>query len=137
MSERGFFDTNILIYTDDKREPRKRNLCLTLLAHHQKTRSGAISLQVLQEYYAVVTRKMHVDPELARYKVSLFAHMDVMRPDVPDLIAAIDNHCLHKISFWDGLILQAAEAMQCRILYSENFQAKRSYNGIRIVNPFL
>jgi predicted nucleic acid-binding protein len=56
MSGRSFFDTNILVYADDKAAPAKQRRDLELLATHRRARTGVLSLQVLQEYFVTVTR---------------------------------------------------------------------------------
>jgi len=95
-----------------------------------------VSLQVLQEYFVTVTRKLSVDAAIARRKVELLAEFDVATPEVGDVLAAIDLHRLHVFSFWDALILRAAKQAGCRVLLSEDMQAAREIDGIAIVNPF-
>jgi len=136
MSARSFFDTNLLVYADDKATPAKQRRALDLVAEHRRAATGVVSLQVLQEYFVTVTRKLHVDPSIARRKVELLAEFDVAAPQVADILAAIDLHRLHGFSFWDALVLQAAKQAGCSILFSEDFQAAREINGLRIVNPF-
>ena len=136
MSDRSFFDTNILIYTDDKATPAKQRRALELVAEHRRARTGVVSLQVLQEYFVTVTRKLHVDPHIARRKVELLAEFDVAAPDVADIVAAIDLHRLHRFSFWDALTLRAAKEAGCSVLFSEDMQDTREMDGLQIVNPF-
>ena len=83
-----------------------------------------------------VTRKLHVDPRIARRKVELLAELNVATPEVGDILAAIDLHRLHGISFWDALILRSAQQPGCRVLLSEDFQGGREIDGIQVVNPF-
>ena len=92
-------------------------------------------MQVLQEYFVTVTRKLQVDARIARRKVELLAEFDVAAPDIPDILAAIDLHRLHGFSFWDALILRSAKQAGCRVLLSEDLQV-REVDGVRIVNPF-
>ena len=136
MSDRSFFDTNILIYADDKATPAKQRRALELVAEHRRARTGVVSLQVLQEYFVTVTRKLHVDPRIARRKVELLAEFDVAAPDVADILAAIDLHRLDRFSFWDALILRAAKEAGCSVLFSEDIQDTREIDGLQIVNPF-
>ena len=136
MSARSFFDTNVLVYADDKSAPAKQHRALELVAEHRRTGSGVVSLQVLQEYFVTITRKLHVDARVARRKVELLAEFDVAAPDVGDILAAIDLHRLHGFSFWDALVLRAAKQAGCSFLLSEDFQDAREVDGIRIVNPF-
>jgi predicted nucleic acid-binding protein len=137
MSARSFFDTNVLVYTDDKSTPAKQRRALELMAEHRRARTGVVSLQVLQEYFVTVTRKLRVDAGIARRKVELIAEFDVATPEVNDVLAAIDLHRLHGFSFWDALVLHAAMQAGCSLLYSEDMQAAREVDGLRIVNPFL
>ena len=135
MSARSFFDTNILIYADDKATPTKQRRALALVEEHRRASTGVVSLQVLQEYFVTITRKLGVDPRIARRKVELLAEFDVAAPGIGDILAAIDLHRLHGFSFWDALILQAAKQAGCTVLLSEDLEM-REINGIRIVNPF-
>jgi len=137
MSARSFFDTNVLVYADDKAAPAKQRRALDLVAEHRRAGSGVVSLQVLQEYFVTVTRKLHVDPRIARRKVELLAEFDVAAPEVADILAAIDLHRLHGFSFWDALVLLAAKQSGCRVIFSEDMREAREIDGLQIVNPFL
>jgi predicted nucleic acid-binding protein len=134
---RSFFDTNVLIYADDKANPTKQSRAVDLVIEHRRSRTGVLSLQVLQEYFVTVTRKLQVEAALARRKVELLAEFDVATPDVSDVLAAIDLHRLHGFTFWDSLILQSAKQAGCKVLFTEDMQHTREIDGVRIVNPFL
>ncbi len=136
MSARSFLDTNVLVYADDKAEPGKQRRALALIAEHRRARTGVVSLQVLQEYFVTVTRKLHVDARVARRKVELLSELDVATTAVSDILAAIDLHRLYGFSFWDAMILRAAKQTGCRVLLSENFQDVREIDGLAIENPF-
>jgi len=136
MSARSFLDTNVLVYTDDKGAPAKQRTALELVAGHRRAGSGVVSLLVLQEYFVTVTRKLKVDPRIARRKVELLAEFDVASPEVADILAAIDLHRLHGLSFWDALVLRSAKQAGCSVLLSEDMQDRREIDGVRIVNPF-
>lgn len=135
MNARSFFDTNVLVYADDGAAPAKQRQALDLLTEHRRTRTGVVSLQVLQEYFVTVTKKLRVEAAVARRKVELLAEMDVASHDVSDILAAIDLHRIHKLSFWDALIVRTAKQSGCRVLFSEDMQA-REVGGILVVNPF-
>jgi predicted nucleic acid-binding protein len=136
MRARTFFDTNVLVYADDKAAPAKQRRALDLIAELRRARTGDVSLQVLQEYFVTVTRKLHLDPRIARRKVELIAEFDVVFPEVADILAAIDLHRLHGVSFWHALVLRAAKQAGCSILLSEDMQGNREIDGVQIVNPF-
>ena len=136
MSGLAFFDTNVLIYADDASNPEKQAVAIRLFAEHHRLNSAVISLQVTQEYFAAVTRKLGVDVEIAQRKVELLAKGKVVRFSERDVIAAIELHRLSHISFWDAMIVHAARLSGARILYSEDLQAGSTLAGVRVINPF-
>jgi predicted nucleic acid-binding protein len=136
MSARSFFDTNVLVYTDDHDAPEKQARALELVEEARLGGWGVLSTQVLQEYFAAATRKLGVSSVIARRKVELFARFDLAILDLSDVLGAIDLHRLHGIGFWNGLIVQAARRTSCAVLLSENLQAGRRIDGLEIRNPF-
>ncbi len=136
MSARNFLDTNVLVYTDDHDDPRKHELALSLVERCRVDQSGVLSTQILQEYFVSATRKLSVPVEIARRKLQLFSRFSVVKIDVPDLLAAVDLHRLRSISFWDALIVRAAQESGCALLYTEDLQDGWNVNGLRVVNPF-
>src|SRR6185312_10055374 len=137
MDARSFLDTNILVYADDKSAPLKQKQAIDLVARHRRAGTGVVSMQVLQEYFVTVTRKLGVDAKIARRKVELLAEFDVAAPDVADILAAIDLHRLHGFSFWDSLIIRSAKQAGCSVLLTEDMQDTREVDGLRIINPFV
>ena len=133
---RTFLDTNVLVYSDDPRDPVKQEKALGLIEDHLRRREGVVSLQVLQEYFVSATSKLKLDSELARQRVEVFAKFHVAAPTVTDILAAIDLHRLHRISYWDALILRSAKQSGCRIVLSEDMQHNRAIDGVTILNPF-
>jgi predicted nucleic acid-binding protein len=132
----AFFDTNILVYTDDSSSPAKQMQADALFTEHFERGSVVLSLQVLQEYYATVTRKLGIAPQLAQRRVEIFAFANIVRFEISDVIAAIELHRLTQISFWDALIVHAARVGGAAVLYSEDFQPGSVLGGVRVVNPF-
>jgi len=104
---------------------------------HLRLRTGVVSLQVLQEYFVSATGKLKLNAELAKRRVEVFAKFQVAEPTVEDVLAAIDLHRLHGVSYWDALILRMAKQAGCRVLLSEDMQHGREIDGLKIVNPFL
>lgn len=134
---RRFLDTNVLVYADDLDAGDKRERAQTLLAEILAAGDGVLSTQVLQEFYSISTRKLGVDPTIARRKVELLAEMDLVRIDLDLILAAIDLSRLHSFSFWDGLIVRAAATAGCGVLLTEDLQHGQIVDGVRIENPFL
>lgn len=136
MTGRYFVDSNVLVYADDRSAGPKRERARELIREVMRTRKGVLSLQVLQEYFAVATRKLGISAAAARRRVELLGGLDVVILRVEDLLAAIDLHRLHGFSIWDALVVRAALNAGCRILYSEDFQEGRRIDGLQVVNPF-
>ena len=137
MTERSFIDTNVLVCTDDQDAPEKQRIALDLIERLLADASAVLSTQVLQEYCAAATRKLGVDPALARRKVELFSRLDTVQVGTSLILAAIDLHRLHRLSFWDALVVRAALDAGCAVLYTEDLAADQRIEGLRIVNPFL
>jgi predicted nucleic acid-binding protein len=95
-----------------------------------------VSLQVLEEYFAISTRKLGVDAAIARRKVELFSQLAMVATRLEDVLAAIDLHRLHQFSFWDALVIHSALQAGCSRLYSEDLQHGRRVDGVEVVNPF-
>ena len=134
---RSFFNTNVLVYSDDPRDPAKQATAIDLVLDHLRQRTGVVSLQVLQEYFVSATGKLKLNAELAKRRVEFFARFHVVEPNVGDILAAIDLHRLHGISLWDALIVRAASKSGCQVLLTEDMQHGQVFDGVRIVNPFL
>ncbi len=137
MSGRSFFDTNILIYADDADAGAKQKKAQALLSEGIEKGTAVFSTQVLQEYFSVATRKLGVPAEVARRKIDVLASTDVViiRPDL--ILGAIDLHRLHRLAFWDALIIKSAAAAKCSRVLSEDLNHGESIDGVRVENPFL
>ncbi|MBI4518672.1 MAG: hypothetical protein HY699_22990 [Deltaproteobacteria bacterium] len=62
--------------------------------------------------------------------------MELVLIDLADILSAIDVSLLHQLSFWDALIVGAARKADCSVLYTEDLQHGRRFNGLSIINPF-
>jgi predicted nucleic acid-binding protein len=136
MSARSFFDTNVLVYSDDQDNKAKQAVAIDLIANHRRSRTGVVSTQVLQEYFVASTGKLKADVGMVRRKVELFGRLELVPVSLDDILSAIDLHRLHSISFWDALIVRAAIASGCTRLFSEDLQAGWRHDGLEVVNPF-
>jgi len=136
MSGRSFFDTNVLVYTDDLDAPEKQERALALWQSHRGEGTAVISIQVLQEYFWTATRKLGIDASIATEKLMLFAKADVMTPLTDDVILAARASVDWRLSFWDAMIVQMAVRADCDVVFSEDMQAGRRFAGLEIINPF-
>ncbi len=136
MSELAFFDTNVLVYCDDAAAPDKQNAAISVFQEHQRLNTAVLSLQVLQEYFVTVTRKLGLAADLAQRKVELLSHCRLVYFTAKDVIAAIELHRLNRLSFWDAMIVHAARVAGCAVLYSEDLHDGSVIGGVRVINPF-
>ena len=136
MSGREFIDTNVLIYADDARDPRKRDRARELIRGLMRSRRGVLSLQVLQEYFSAATGKLGMDAENAKQRVVLYTRFDVATLAPADLLAAIDLHRLHHLSIWDCLIVRAALNGSCTMLHTEDLSDGSVIDSVTVSNPF-
>jgi predicted nucleic acid-binding protein len=130
-----FIDTNILLYAYDEADRRKQKAARATLAKSHSEGNGVISTQVLQEFYVAGTGKLKMEPLIAK---SLLDTFDVFETVVisPALIAAAaDYHLLFKLSFWDALIIAAAEAAKCETIWTEDLNPGQKIRGIKVENP--
>ena len=135
--ERLFVDSNLFVYAYDQSAGRKREVARDLIAELWETRSGCASVQVLQELFVNLTRKVP-NPLSTREAASLVRDISawtIHSPGSGDVLSAIDLHERSGVSFWDAMILTSARTLGCRTLYSEDLNAGQSYDGVRVVNP--
>lgn len=132
-----FFDSNILIYVVDDRDLTKQNKAIEIITKSIDSENGIISTQSLQEFYNATTRKLRCTPEKAKEYAKNFASSFDVQQISPDMIYnAIDISIANKISFWDSLIVSAAQDSGCVIIYSEDLNDGQIINGVKILNPF-
>jgi predicted nucleic acid-binding protein len=141
MSDRPayqFIDTNVLVYAHDVSAGLKHERAQALIESLWESQSGCLSIQVLEEFYVTVTRKVArpLASEAAAQIVADLATWRVHSADVDDVLAAIEIHRRYGISFWDGLVIQSAASLGCQSLWSEDLNQGQVYAGIRLVNPF-
>ena len=139
MTAPVFVDTNVLVYSRDARDAGKHQRAREWVEALWDTRRGRVSRQVLHEYYVTVTRKLRpgLPTEEARSDVrTLFHWLCAVDPEV--LIESawtFQDRC--SLSFWDALILGAAQSMGCGFVLSEDLPAGQELEGIRVVSPFV
>jgi len=133
-----FVDTNVLVYAHDRSETIKQPIARALLEELWATRTGTLSTQVLQEFYAVATRKF--DPPMsardARQIVAVYASWPVMQVDVPLILGASEMAERGTVSFWDALVVVAARRAGAVVLATEDLRGGRRFGDVRISNPF-
>jgi predicted nucleic acid-binding protein len=138
-AERQFVDTNVLVYAHDRSAGAKHLRARALLAELWDSQTGCLSIQVLQEFYVNITRKVArpLDPTEARQIVADLGHWRVHSPTVNDVLDAIMLQQRHGLSFWDAMIVTSAIQLGCATVWSEDLNAGQDYDGARVANPFI
>jgi predicted nucleic acid-binding protein len=139
MNAPVFVDTNVLLYRHDIAKPEKQEAAEIWLAHLWRTRSGRLSMQVLQEFYVNATQKLNpgLSRQAARQEVQDLATWHPILVDVQVITDAWDLQDRYSLSFWDALIAAAARVAGCRFLLTEDLQHDQDLNGVRVLNPFI
>ncbi len=139
MRDRFFVDTNILVYAHDASGGSKHERARTLVEQLWRDRSGVVSTQVLQEL-AVTLRKRSgaaIGPRVTRDLVRDYMAWDVVVNDVASILDALEIEERYQLSFWDALIVQAAQSCGASVLYSEDLSDGQKYGTTQVVNPLL
>src|SRR5438105_679094 len=137
MNDRSFVDTNVLIYAYDIDAEAKHQIARSLLQKLWSERTGVLSVQVLQEFYVNVTRKIPhpISKKSARLVVSDYAVWCVNTTPT-EISSAFHIEDESKIGFWDALIVASALKSGANRILSEDLNAGQIIAGIRIDNPF-
>ena len=135
---REFVDTNVLVYAYDTSAGAKADLARVLVAGLWRSGQGCISLQVLQELFVTITRKVPKPMPAARAATLIedLSQWTLHEPVRADVLAAIELHRLKRVSLWDALILQSARQLRCATIWSEDLNAGQAFGSIRVRNPF-
>jgi predicted nucleic acid-binding protein len=132
-----FVDTNILIYAHDSNEGMKHDIARQLVRRLWQDGTGVLSTQVLQEFYAVVTRKpLCMSKADARERMADYSQWCSVNTDPQLLVSASMLQQNHSISWWDALIIEAAMRSGATTLLSEDMQHGRKFGLMTVVNPF-
>jgi predicted nucleic acid-binding protein len=136
--ETWFVDTNVLVYARDASEGPKRETAQRWLEYLWRTRKGRLSYQVLDEYYVVVTEKLKpgLDREQARADVRDLTSWAPIPTTTATMEAAWTIQDRHRLSWWDSLIVAAAQLAGCTWLLTEDLAHDRALEGVRVVDPF-
>jgi predicted nucleic acid-binding protein len=135
MSDRVFLDTNLFIYAQDAGSPDKQSKCREIIARLADSGDGVISTQVMQEFFVAATRKLGVEPLVAKGVLKTFSVFDVVQVSATLTHEAIDCSILNQLSFWDSLILAAAASAGCATVFSEDLASGQTILGVRVQNP--
>jgi predicted nucleic acid-binding protein len=139
MSGKCFVDTNILVYAHDRSAGVKHQRAQRLLEQLWESGQGVLSTQVLQELCINLRRKISrpLPVDEVRLLIRDYATWEVVTNTSESVLQALDIELRYKTSFWDALILQAAESSGASILYTEDLATGQHYRTVQVVNPLI
>jgi predicted nucleic acid-binding protein len=138
MTALVFVDTNILLYAVDTRDRLKHDSARDWMAQLWRTRSGRTSAQVLNEFFVNATRRLEpgLTPEQAWQQVTALRSWSPQPMDMPTIELGFNLHTRYRLSWWDSLIVAAANLQGCSLLLTEDLQPEAIYAGVTVCNPF-
>ncbi len=132
-----FVDSNVFLYAVDEADPDKQRVARKWREELWKSRRGRVSFQVLGEFYVNAVRKRPAASEEARAEIRDLLAWNPVVTDAALLERGWKLQDRYQLSYWDALIVAAANAASCRYLLTEDLQAGQKLDGIEVVNPFL
>ncbi len=140
LTARDFFDTNVLVYAISDNEAEKQAQARVLLTEAIENNTGTISAQVLGEFFTISISPRRVQPPLtpaeARLVIEQVSVLPVVALDLELVRRAVNTSQRYQISYWDGLIIAAAERAGCARVFTEDLNNGQTYHGIVAINPF-
>jgi predicted nucleic acid-binding protein len=138
MSVKAFLDTNILVYSRDAGAGEKQKQAEELIRNLWESRTGAVSIQILNEYFVTVTRKLKpgLSPERAWKDISLLKAWQPVSMDWTLLERSNQIFREHSLSWWDAQVVAAAQLANCSLLYTEDLNDGERFGNVVITNPF-
>ena len=138
MTDLIFVDTNVLVYARDAAHAEKQERAASWMSYLWRSRSGRLSFQVLQEFYVTVTAKLKpgMNLEMARSEMRTLMSWNPLAvgPTIVERAWAVQDR--YQMSWWDALIVSAAQTANCRYLLTEDLQDGQDLSGVKVVNPF-
>jgi predicted nucleic acid-binding protein len=139
MKDKLFFDTNIFVYAYDDRDLRKHRIATDLIREFTATKNVVISYQVVQEFFNVALGKSarKLTHEDARKVLDdLFRPLKIVSPSFALVSEGIHIQQRYKLSWYDSLIVSAAQYAGCDLLYSEDLQHGQQFGAVTVHDPF-
>jgi len=140
MSDRCFLDTNIFVYSIDRRDQAKEQKASELIRFSLRSLKGVVSFQVVQEFFNVAPRRLMVPMSIESaqlYLERVFLPLLRVHSSARLYAEALALQSRYQLSWFDSLIVCAAIEAECAILYSEDMQHGQRFGALQIQNPFL
>jgi len=133
-----FVDTNVLVYAHDQSAGEKHRFARALVERLWNLGNGCLSIQVLQEFYVTVTRKV-AKPLTIGEASEIIRDLNYWHIHVPmgeDILGAIDIQKRYQISFWDAMVIHSAKCLGCAVVWSEDLADEQFFETLQVKNPF-
>jgi predicted nucleic acid-binding protein len=131
-----FVDTNILVYAHDGGAGHKHSRSVELLTRLFEDQTGALSVQVLAEFYSVAMKKLGMRPEQAEEAIADLGGWTIHRPSHADVIRASRLYRRYKLGWWDAMVVNSAVELGCGTIWSEDLSDRQRYSTTVVRNPF-
>jgi predicted nucleic acid-binding protein len=133
-----FVDANVLVYSQDPRDPLKKARAEEWLERLWQQRTGRTSVQVLSEFYTVATRKLapRMPSEVAWEEAARYFAWSPRAIDVTLIARARDIERRYGISWWDSMVVAAAQLQDCIVLLTEDLQDGMAFGTLAVRSPF-
>lgn len=133
-----FVDTNVFVYERDATEKSKQKRARDWIAHLWDSRQGRISYQILREFYVTVVYKLKPGVEASEAR-AIVRELSVWEP-IPTRLDLLERAWSlgdrYSLSWWDSLVVAAAQVSECHVLLTEDLQHGQEIGPLRILNPF-
>lgn len=131
-----FVDANVFVYSRDARDARKQERAMQWIDVLWRDRLGRTSAQALAEFYAVATRKLGIAPERAWQTAERYFAWSPQAVDEALLRRAREIELRYKLSWWDSMIVAAAQLQNCVLLLTEDLQDGILFGTVTARSPF-
>lgn len=133
-----FVDTNVLVYAIDSATGERHRTARNWIDSLWRSQRGRVSLQVMQEFYNTITRKLRpgLSPAEAQKEVRAFLPWSPLEISTSILEQAWFYETRFQLSFGDALIVSSARAADCRFLLTEDLQDGQEFDGLKVLSPF-
>lgn len=137
MTAKYFVDTNILLYAHDRSAGAKHDRARLLIEGLWTSGQGVLSTQVLQELCVNLRRKVArpLPVEEIRRLIQDYSSWDIVVNTPQSVLQVLEFEVRYKVSYWDAVILQAAESAGAAVLYSEDLATRQHYGAVQVLNP--
>lgn len=131
-----FVDANVFVYAQDRRDARRHRQAEEWIDSLWRARLGRTSAQALSEFYAVATRKLKIAPDIAWQEAERYFGWKPLAIDVALLRRAREIEQRYRLSWWDSMIVAAAQLQDCVLLLTEDLQDGATFGSVTARSPF-